>query len=1736
MAVPNVRTISNLPGQKKPFTLPAQTVPSFSLEDERGEARRKAWEEEAAIDAEESESYFGWLGDVVGTVTNTLGTGLNQGWNLAAGNYGEVMKAGQEWWDDPVVDAGQGALSLLGGAFTPLLALDKPRAAIASTIHEAIDALPFTSGEASWDDWHNQIQSHIGMGDVIQSHASWVGDIDLMPGSREWKPVDNVLGFVGDVFTDPANLLFGLGTITKAAKLGTRGVSSLMLEGAQATDNLVMKDVLTLTSASIKSSGTLTAGAQFLEAASKDLSKSAAYRAAATEVAEGYGLKVGLGIYVPGSGWAGRRLRLEGSKFGERRAGQLPEMLKGGFSNDEIATAVNIIRNNNRSKATSLIGNQGLEVVARRAYTTPLAIRFAEPFQLPGATAKFMTAAPRAYAKVDKWGVKVTGESLREGVSKYFNKRGFITAALRTAVANNDGVTAGAVLAADGEITLAQANVNALVAKAQNKVQALSKRAHVNRLDTRDLTLLAEHDPLTVADGVFPKHMKNMDQDELISIREDYLEIVRDWEEAIVDAYGGWESPIGRQIKEVKELEGDGYLFRKMTKEGKELFGKDFGDNDLAGALLKTDEISRQDVTAASLRSRTLKPGAVITDLNGRSLKLEDPRVVGKSLRKQINDHWKIKVFEDDFAKLYATYAGSVGEDLQFRYFMNGLRDKGIVLNIDDAIQFVNQSRKIIAQGAKDSNKASNKVKQAVRKLAADQQAADNAQKSYAAQLGKTAEATDKAANMAAQAGKIQVETQALRSELLDINRKLHELLPESTVERAFHRERVFPKIVPLIDQAMGVIARMEQLRVVTDALDRLGQGYVGLSARQQAATDLAEAVADSSLLQGLRGVENVKFEDFLAPIRAELRLLDDELIPELARLTKQVNLSDQTVVDFNYVKNKLERPFGSARVNTPGTRSATASKRMEAWGRKIDEIHEIEADIGVDHFSSGHVDLPALGKLIDDLSEWAASPAGRTLSDDSIIPEEDIVMRRLDEIIEGAGVAGETRVASTQKQIDLEELYSRRTELSEEIAQRGSRFFVAEEVAEARRLAGLAKEAQDKLAAELSAAADLMESTASAAGRRGGDAAEKVRRLQNEAKVLELEAQAKVINAAQVRREMEREIDIATRRVVGESVEALKAGGEAGRFVEISPGVRLDLDLMENFPLMSALSPEDFQMLFLDGTQQWGAWRIIGPEGTPFARDVGIVLDATRIYNSTRQAKAALRTFDQMTNWMKAWLVATTGFISRNGMGAVVQNATAGVDVSWHGRVIEMMMAANRAGDGDMLVGAKRLAQTGGKRGPVAKTVRMNPGTKTIPASDYENLVRLMELGVRDQGITSQSVSYGQRYWGKRGATRIGDVSLPGGKTVDNTRIGGAIPERIRDARVQRWQFPEILTPESVMGKNLPRSLVRKRISLNPLDAQFFYAKAIRQGNGLMEDMVRLAAGMDGLSKGLDDAAAINRIYDIHFNYAEKTDFHRGASRVVPFYTWMRYNVPFQMQQMAKNPGKFNKYFSIKRNMELGNEDTGEEVPDYWLKPFGIKLPFKFGGSSVYGIPDLPFMDALRYSPTQPIDSFYHFAGSVNPLIKAPVEAFTGTQFFHGMSVNDRYQTAPTGWDQAWFKPVIAAINVFGSAAGFERSLIRKAEDGTMMVRGDVVHVVNQYIPFMDRARRWFPNEAKYQGDKYWQTLISNLFGFNFRINTPEVQVILDEQEVWEQRQITTDQNDLGFGDRDNRELGADR
>ena len=55
----------------------------------------------------------------------------------------------------------------------------------------------------------------------------------------------------------------------------------------------------------------------------------------------------------------------------------------------------------------------------------------------------------------------------------------------------------------------------------------------------------------------------------------------------------------------------------------------------------------------------------------------------------------------------------------------------------------------------------------------------------------------------------------------------------------------------------------------------------------------------------------------------------------------------------------------------------------------------------------------------------------------------------------------------------------------------------------------------------------------------------------------------------------------------------------------------------------------------------------------------------------------------------------------------------------------------------------------------------------------------------------------------------------------------------------------------------------------------------------------------------------------------------------------------------------------AAKKNLELGTQEDGV-VPDWYLEPFGIRLPFGNKGATAYTVPDLPFQDLLRYDPTR--------------------------------------------------------------------------------------------------------------------------------------------------------------------------
>ena len=109
-----------------------------------------------------------------------------------------------------------------------------------------------------------------------------------------------------------------------------------------------------------------------------------------------------------------------------------------------------------------------------------------------------------------------------------------------------------------------------------------------------------------------------------------------------------------------------------------------------------------------------------------------------------------------------------------------------------------------------------------------------------------------------------------------------------------------------------------------------------------------------------------------------------------------------------------------------------------------------------------------------------------------------------------------------------------------------------------------------------------------------------------------------------------------------------------------------------------------------------------------------------------------AMDAYLKVANWWKAQAVFSPGFIMRNLMGgAMVNSLIAGVEMGTHSRIGGMARKAQTIGDGDVVLGARLLANEG-------KSVRLGNMfgfNRTATADDWEVFAQLLESGVVGQG-----------------------------------------------------------------------------------------------------------------------------------------------------------------------------------------------------------------------------------------------------------------------------------------------------------------------------------------------------------------------------------------------------------------
>ena len=173
---------------------------------------------------------------------------------------------------------------------------------------------------------------------------------------------------------------------------------------------------------------------------------------------------------------------------------------------------------------------------------------------------------------------------------------------------------------------------------------------------------------------------------------------------------------------------------------------------------------------------------------------------------------------------------------------------------------------------------------------------------------------------------------------------------------------------------------------------------------------------------------------------------------------------------------------------------------------------------------------------------------------------------------------------------------------------------------------------------------------------------------------------------------------------------------------------------------------------------------------------------------------------------------------------------------------------------------------------------------------------------------------------------------------------------------------------------------------------------------NNTMDTMARLATFIEGSrnTKFLDKLGVENAgeaVRKILFDPTDLTDFEKNVmKRIMPFYTFTKKNLAFQISNLSKNGSQYSKLIrGYDRLLDAATDDNSKNV-SAWLKDnLYIPIP-SIGKDGSYKVirGSLPFgnlIDTLE----NPMSSFTNLA---SPLIKMPIELSNNMNSFTGQQI----------------------------------------------------------------------------------------------------------------------------------------
>lgn len=267
-----------------------------------------------------------------------------------------------------------------------------------------------------------------------------------------------------------------------------------------------------------------------------------------------------------------------------------------------------------------------------------------------------------------------------------------------------------------------------------------------------------------------------------------------------------------------------------------------------------------------------------------------------------------------------------------------------------------------------------------------------------------------------------------------------------------------------------------------------------------------------------------------------------------------------------------------------------------------------------------------------------------------------------------------------------------------------------------------------------------------------------------------------------------------------------------------------------------------------------------------------------------------------------------------------------------------------------------------------------------------------------------------------------------------------------------------------------------------------------------ITENRLRLPLFVDRLIRGDAPEQAAKSVFQFHFDYAPEAlaPFEQNImKRLLPFYRWTRGNIPLQLEQMVKQPGKYAAIGKFVDNLQVDKEKAKEEfqyLPPYMREGLPVRLGEKNGFSQyLYGL-GLPVEDINRLYKGSPQRTLASMVGELSPILKYPIEAATGQNLFTGEPIIENSRVYPF-------------VNAVPGLREWLEVTEHKNKDGNISYRGNAYK-----LHFLNTALGRFYTTAGKLSDDNTSGVVKFLYGL---VGAKAKSVDMEKEKFWRDRDI---------------------